>query len=83
MKNNPGEPKNEAMLMLSFLFAPSTPSSYVVHLPRGLDLLVIVVVEARHRGEVVVVFALGAGLVRRALSRVPLDVVCKGPLISN
>lgn len=59
----------------SFLVQETASGSYVVHLAGGL---VIVVTEAGHRGHVVVVFALGTGLVCGVLVRVLLYVFWPG-----
>lgn len=57
-------------------FPLSQDPSYVVHLPRRLLLFLLVVVDASHRGQLVVVLALGARFVGRILAGVPLNVFC-------
>lgn len=52
----------------------------VVHLAGGL---VIVLVEARHRGQVIVIFALSPSLVRRILTGESCDVFWRGVLVAT
>jgi hypothetical protein len=64
---------------LPAICARSSRDLDVVHLARGL---VIVLVKARHRGQVIVVFALGPGLVRRILAGKSCDVFWHGVLVA-
>lgn len=56
---------------------------YIIHLSSSLLLcLVVVIVETRYRGHVVVVFALGVCLVCSIFACVFLDVFCSATMIT-
>jgi len=61
------------------IFAWSSRDLDIVHLARGL---VIVLVKARHGGQVIVVFALGPGLVRRILTSESCNVFWHDELVT-
>lgn len=76
-------PCNVHLVSMQFLYSVlrarsplhQKPVSYVIHLPRRLR-RVVVVVEARHGRQLVVVLALGAGLIDGLLAGILLNVLC-------